>query len=66
MATNKIYDTLLYAMNKRYKGRVISTNRKEKDTIILKSILKMNDTTEKIGIYICINCIYNEENNNMI
>ena len=29
-------------------------NRKEKDTIILKSILKMNDTTEKIGIYIYI------------
>ena len=51
MTTNKIYDTLLYAMNKRYKGRVILTNRKEKDTIILKSILKMNNTTEKIYIY---------------
>ena len=27
-------------MNKRYKGRIISTNGKEKDTIILKSIIK--------------------------
>ena len=47
MATNKIYDTLLYAVNKKYKGRVISMNRKEKDTIILKSILKMNNTNRK-------------------
>ena len=28
-------------------GRIISTNEKEKDTIILKSIIKMNDTMEK-------------------
>ena len=27
-------------MNKRYKGRVISMNRKEKDMIILKGIIK--------------------------
>ena len=47
MTKDKIYDTLLYAMNKRYKGRVVLMNRKEKDTIILKSILKMNNTTEK-------------------
>ena len=50
MVTNKIYDTLLYTMNKRYKGRVISMYRKEKDTIILKSIIKMNDTMGKIYI----------------
>ena len=54
MTTNTIYDTLLYAMNKRYKGRVILTNRKEKDTIILKSILKVSNTTEKIDIYIYV------------
>ena len=54
MTTNKIYDTLLYAMNKRYKGRVVLINRKEKDIIILKGILKMNNTTEKIDIYIYV------------
>ena len=30
-------------MNKRYKGRVISMNGKEKDMIILKSIIKENE-----------------------
>ena len=65
MTTDKIYDTLLYTMNKRYKGRVILMNRKEKDMIILKKILKMNNTTEK-NIHMCISCIYNEENNNII
>ena len=52
-------------MNKRYKGKVVLMHRKKKDTIILKSILKMNNTTEK-KIHICISCIYNEENNNII
>ena len=33
------------------KGRVISMNEKEKDTIILKSIIKMNNTMGKICIY---------------
>ena len=51
MTTDKTYDILLYAMNKRYKGRVILTNRKEKDIIILKSILKINNTTGKINIH---------------
>ena len=51
MTTDKIYDILLYTMNKRYKERVVLMNRKEKHTIILKSILKMNNTTEKIDTY---------------
>ena len=48
------------------KGRITSTNEKGKDTIILKSIIKMNDTMERKYIYIRIDCIYYEENNNMI
>ena len=32
-------------------GRIISMNEKEKDTIILKSIIKMNDTMERKNIY---------------
>ena len=53
MTTYKIYDTLLYAMNKRYKRKSYNNgDEKEKDTIILKSILKMNNTREKIDRYI--------------
>ena len=45
----------------------MSTNKKTKDTIILKSIIKMNDTMEREYIYYKeANCTYHEENNNMI
>ena len=46
-------------------GRIISAKEKTKNMIILKSIIKMNDTMER-NIYIRIDCIYYEENNNMI
>ena len=51
MTTNKIYDTLLYTMNKRYKGRVILINRKEKDTIILKKYTKDEQHYRENNIY---------------
>ena len=38
-------------MNKDTKERVILMDEKDKDTIILKGILKMNITIEKINIY---------------
>ena len=47
------------------KGRVISANEKTKDTIIWKSIIKMNNTVErKYTKYKGVDCIYH--NNNMI
>ena len=43
--------------------KVLYQQIKGKDMIILKS--KMNDTMEK-NIYIRINCVYYEKNNNVI
>ena len=43
------------------KERIISTNEKEKDMLILNSIIKMNDTMErKYTEYEEENCIYHE------
>ena len=49
------------------KGRIMSTNEKEKGMIILKSIIKKKYNMEvKCTEYKGVNCVYYEENNNMI
>ena len=45
----------------------MSANEKAKNMIILKSIIKMDDTMErKYTKYKGVDCVYHEENNNMI
>ena len=48
------------------KGRIMSTNEKEKDTIILKSIIKKYDMEMEYTGCKGVSCVYYEENNNMI